>query len=347
MTLTASEVSSLADTLTKWEYAEYVFTALVVVACLGEYLADFTRVWARGGLWACLGPMEDRKDRLAKLSTLVLIAALALELVCLVRTNHLSGLVIGSLDERSNEAMVRSVKALDDSTSAVTQSGIAQSTSAKAVSQSDTAVVQSGKALKEADSFEEDIKVAKQQAANAESHLAEAVSMAKAEEAQLGKLAKEVEPRILTVEQQRSLIVELRKFSGRTVDVISYGLDGEGAALATQIISVLSLAGINVRDDRASTVVSGGFDFGVHVRGPEIEQPFVLEMGRLFSEKGNLQVFLNTQSAPRAAIVGRAAIGGSAALGGGSGPTTVGPSPTGSPVIVQVGIKPVQVVLAR
>lgn len=332
MTLTASEVSSLAETLTKWEYAEYVFTGLVTLACFGEFIAEFTD-WFTGGV-------EHRKKKLEKASTLVLVGALALELVCLVKTNSLSGKLIGSLSDQSKQAVDSSTKALGDSGKAVEQSGKAKATASEA-----SALAKGAK--KEADSFQQDIASAKKQASEAESHLGEAVSMAKAEEAELLKLAKEVEPRILTVAQQRSITSELRKFSGRTVEVITYGLDGEGAALGTQIISVLATAGVNVRDSRASTVVSGGFDFGVHVRGPANEQPFVMEIGKVLSEKGSLQVWLNTQAAPRAAIVGRAGIRGNASISGGGGPASVGPTPPGSPVTIQVGIKPVQVVLAQ
>jgi hypothetical protein len=193
MTLTPSEVASLTKALSRWEIGEYACAGLVTIGCLGEYIADFTN-WFTDGI-------KEQKERLAKRSTLLLIAALSLELVCLVRTNELSGLVIGSLDERSGEAMSKSGKALGNSTSALTQSGMADAASARAVSQSGTAVIKSGKALKEADSFEADISVAKKQAAEAESHLAEAVSMARAEETELRELETRLAPRVLTVEQ--------------------------------------------------------------------------------------------------------------------------------------------------
>ncbi len=110
MTLTASEVSSLADTLTKWEYAEYFFTALVALACFGEYVATFTH-WFTGG-------DTERKERLEQLSTLILIGALAFELMCLVKTNSLSGRLIGSLADRSEVAASKADKAVVDSNTA-------------------------------------------------------------------------------------------------------------------------------------------------------------------------------------------------------------------------------------
>ena len=48
MTLMASDVLSLAKSLSRWEYAEYVFAGLVTIACAGEYVADFTD-WFTGG----------------------------------------------------------------------------------------------------------------------------------------------------------------------------------------------------------------------------------------------------------------------------------------------------------
>jgi hypothetical protein len=70
MSLTPSEVASLTKSLSNWEFAEYACAAFVTVGCLGEYIADFTN-WFTGGI-------KERKDRLAKRSTLLLIVALSL-----------------------------------------------------------------------------------------------------------------------------------------------------------------------------------------------------------------------------------------------------------------------------
>ena len=72
--------------------------------------------------------------------------ALVFELVCLVKTNNLSGRIVGSLSERSEEAFTKSGKALDDSKAASTQAGqaiveagMAESLSAGAVDKADKA----------------------------------------------------------------------------------------------------------------------------------------------------------------------------------------------------------------
>src|SRR5437868_4152049 len=122
MALTPSEVASLTTVLSYWETAEYTFGALVTLGCFGAYAAEFT-TWYTGGI-------KDLKDRLAKRSTLLLIASLALELICLVRTNHLSGLVIGSLSDKAEEASQTSAQAVIDAKAA---SGIARTAADEAI----------------------------------------------------------------------------------------------------------------------------------------------------------------------------------------------------------------------
>src|ERR1700688_3375181 len=95
MTIMA-DISSLARSLSRWEFSEYVSCAFVAFACAGEYIADFTD-WLTAGI-------EERKKKLAKFFTLVLISSPALKLVCLVRTNTLSGQLIGSLSEKAGAA---------------------------------------------------------------------------------------------------------------------------------------------------------------------------------------------------------------------------------------------------
>jgi hypothetical protein len=164
MSLDASDVSALADTLTKWEYAEYFFAGLVTLACLGEFVAEFTDWFTKG--------IEERKKRLGKRSTLVLVGALAFELICLVKTNSLSGKLIVSINEQSQGAVDKSKKALEDSNIAIARSGVAIGTATVAASTSDranhiasNAVNLSRGARQEADSFEKDIIASKEQLA--------------------------------------------------------------------------------------------------------------------------------------------------------------------------------------
>src|SRR5712692_8329255 len=104
MTLTTSDVASLSKSISRWEVGEYICAGLVTVACAGEYVADF-KDWFTGGI-------TERKDKLAKRSTLLLIIALSLELICLVRTNIISGMLIGSLRDTAEEADTKARTAL-------------------------------------------------------------------------------------------------------------------------------------------------------------------------------------------------------------------------------------------
>ncbi len=129
MILTASDASSLARSLSRWEVAEYFACALVALGCAGEYVSEFTN-------WLTAGD-EEREKRLAKRSTLLLIASLALELVCLVRTNSLSGQLIGSLSDKASSADAKAESALDKSVIAENKATGADIRSGKAQEKAD------------------------------------------------------------------------------------------------------------------------------------------------------------------------------------------------------------------
>src|SRR5437879_4611550 len=124
MSFTPPDAESLSRSLSYWELAEYCCAGFVTLACIGEFAADFTDWFTNG--------VKERKERLARGSTLLLIAALALELVCLVKTNSLSGQLVGSLSEKAGEADNRARTALANSTSALTHANTARASSVKA-----------------------------------------------------------------------------------------------------------------------------------------------------------------------------------------------------------------------
>jgi hypothetical protein len=175
MMFAASDVSSL----TGWEWGEYISEAFVIVACAGELVAGLGR--------KCL--TRAHRDRLERLSTILLVAALSASLICLVRTNELSGSVIGSLGDKAEEAdrkaktaIADSATALSQAKDALTKAGEAANSLGKAEDEANKAKISASNALtlasgarREADSFEKDIVFAKKQAADAESHLAEAL----------------------------------------------------------------------------------------------------------------------------------------------------------------------------
>jgi len=256
--LASPDISSLSNSLSRWETAEYVYAGLVALACAGEYVADFT-TWFTAG-------REERRKQLAKISTLVLIASLALELVCLVKTNSLSGLLIGSLSERAERADQKARTAITDSSTALSQArdaqaragaaqdslGRAQDEANKAQDEANKAQDEANKAQsaatsaltlargarEEADSFERDIVSAKKQAADAESHLAEALKRAAVTSAELDRIKS---PRSLT--DVSGLVDILRPFGGTEFKFESVFADDESIHLLRQINAALESAG--------------------------------------------------------------------------------------------------------
>lgn len=263
-----SDASPLAKALTHWEWAEYISSGLVALGCIGEYVADFTN-WLTDG-------DKERKERLAKRSTLLLIAALSVELICLVRTNTLSGMLIGSLSEEATAADTKAKTALSDSTTALQQSSTAEASSRQAIADSSKATkFASGAstlavgARREADSFEKDIVSAKTQAAEAESHLAEALKQAADATAELNRLKS---PRTLT--NPDGLISALKIYQGTQYTFVSVGQDEESIRLLQQIDGILHSAGW----ERAKS--PGGFPaINVYGKDQDLAVPVALTSG--------------------------------------------------------------------
>jgi len=136
-----------------------------------------------------------------------------------------------------------------------------------------------------------------------------------------------IAPRSLSLDQQRDIAEACRKFHGHGVLVKSYGTDGEGAALAEQIIAALQVANIIVADSRGSETVAGQFDSGVHVRAPAAEVAFAEAIADSLSTIGKLKVFPVNDPEPRVGAV----------MGGGGQSFT---NPNAVFVTIRVGIKP-------
>lgn len=147
------------------------------------------------------------------------------------------------------------------------------------------------------------------------------------------RLEATIAPRSLSLDQQKKIADVCRKFQGHGVLVKSYGMDAEAAGIAGQILALLkSVPNIGVADGRGSIMVSGGFDTGVHVRGPETEHEFTLVLGDALSRIGKLQVAVNDPE-PR--------------TGGGMGGGGEGFARGTSFVTVMVGIKPLPTLTAK
>jgi hypothetical protein len=247
MIFTGSDVESWSKSLSVWEWGEYISEALVIIGCTGELLADLDRPWLT----------EKWKKHLQRRSTILLVAALSASLMCLIRTNELSGNVIGSLGQKAEEADGKAKEAITDASTALSQAKDAiakaeraESSLGKAEQEANQAQTASLNALglargarREADSFERDITSAKEAAAKAESKLAD---------------------RTLTDEQIRSIATKLSVFSGQEYTVTAYWDSKESLGIANRIHSALQLARWSYSDQGTKSFMLGG-EIGVLV----------------------------------------------------------------------------------
>ena len=156
-------------------------------------------------------------------------------------------------------------------------------------------------------------------------------------------------PRRLTPDQLVAIKAELKKFAGKQVVVSSYGLDGEGAGLGTQIVSILNASGIYAVDQLASSIVTGGFETGIQVHGPAEQQELVHALYLALHYDGKTDC--HDQRPQLNGLTGMGAyggIGGGAGMGVGSARTgPAGPTTKGTPVTIVIGIKPIRVHFKR
>jgi hypothetical protein len=299
-------IASWVSSLDLWEYFEYSATAIVFVAAAGECCAEFTKWPQRRGI----------KERLAKLSTLVLVIALAGELLGVVRTSQLSGQLIASLEKQASEAAKETESLRKDTMGFSVQLSITKKDAADANERAkkyEAGIAESNARAKGAEA----------QVASANATAQEAIARTKAGEVERLKLQAIVSPRSLSLEQQRSVASALTSFAGRRVTVATYSLDAERAILGKQIAAALGAAKINVDDRTASLMPLGGFSLGVHVS--ESEADLVAAISLALASIGRLAV-----APPNSTQTGGASIG-------------VGDS-SSAPVSILVGVKPVAMV---
>ncbi len=285
------------------EIALLLFGVLLTLGLIGEYSE------------------ADRWKKYVKVFEMFVIIGVAGELLadggiflCSSHLQTISDLEVGSLNVRATqaEATAKGFERQIADANARAKGAEAQVASANAASRDAVAKVSTAEA----------------RIAEATARAAEANKKAEAERLERLKLEAIVAPRSLTLDQQREIADACRKFKGHAVLVNSYGTDGEGSALAGQIISALRAAGIIVADSRASTMVAGEFDSGVHVRAPIAEVGFAYTISSALSTIGKLDVSPVNDPVPRAGAI----------MGGGGQSFT---NPNAVFVTVTVGIKPV------
>ncbi len=255
MSLTPSDVASLSKLLSRWEFAEYISAGLVTIACAGEYVADFT-TWFTGGV-------KERKENLARTSTLLLMASLSLELVCLVKTNSLSGMLIGSLSEVAEEADNKARKAVTDSGIALAQAGeaIAKTRSAEASASRAQALARA--AHQEADSVHQEI-------GRATDQLTQLEAQAQKTKSDLINLAVCNAPRVIpfwSVGNTKTSIDPLRPFGGRQA-IIEFVPDAEARRAALNIAVSLDRAAWKIIKLSAIDGIEDGVEIQAYFKSP-------------------------------------------------------------------------------
>jgi hypothetical protein len=194
------DIAAIDHSLSVWEVVEYAAEAFVILGCVGEFIADFTRV-----------KTEAWRHHLGRLSLLILIAALGVELVALVRSNTLAGREIALLNGVAAEAGNRAATA--------------------------------NARVKEA---EAEIASAEARIAEANRAAAEANATAETERLERLRLEARLAPRTLSPAQQASLSRSLAPLNGRSVDVLIYGSTPEIDGFAFQIGQAAYAAGIHI-----------------------------------------------------------------------------------------------------
>lgn len=247
MILAASDISEMSNALSWWERGEYFFSFVVAAACFGEYVADFKPQWYRTGN---AERDEKRKESISKRSTLVLVAALVFELLCVARSNTLAGKVIGSIDDlavnaagQATSALDRAKRANDLAQSASDTAGPAKSIADEAKSEADAAASNAETVSKKADQISAGLRETQY-----------AFSMRN----------------LQTLSERDKIVEQLKQFRGQRVIVRSYRYmsDVDGFRVCKMVIDLAHSAGMNPVD-QCSTLLPGTMPAtGIQVCGP-------------------------------------------------------------------------------
>jgi len=266
--LTASPWSSIGF----GEFLEYSSETLVILGALGEALGEFTNF---------LGVRCNaaRKDRVLRISTVVLLIGLAGALGTTIRTNVLAGEAIDDLNMKARRASNDSNSAVQESKTAVGFASAAQKTARIAESESQHAegIVSDAEGLarsarREADSFQREIAKAQADAANAEAHLAEALRKADAAAQQAERIIARLSDRELTDDQIKAIGDSLARFAGQEYDVTTYWDVRECLKISNRLYAALERAKWRYIPPAATGSFLLGGTVGVQVyRHPEAE----------------------------------------------------------------------------
>jgi hypothetical protein len=252
------------------------------------------------------------------------------------------------LDAKAKDASINASAALTKASDAEIKAAGAEITAGKAQAKADLAQNAANTAFTAASHVKGIADSANVAAGKAENKVEGVATRAE----EIRKRVEEIAPRTIAADAQQQIVTSLRKsFWGHpAVTVGSYSLDGEGTGLATELIGIIRTAtGTRPNDARTSSIVAGGFELGVSIRGPDSERPFMLALQDALTSIGQLKlVYINGVEPPTGAgLSGNAGLVGRAGITGGGGPPRQPTIPAKGPVIIMVGIKPIQVLVFR
>lgn len=205
-----------------WDGVEYISVAVIILGVIGEYVADFT-------LPEKTENDKRRQKRLGKISTLVLILGLTVELPAIWRINEMTGTQVADLERQADVARAQAKGFESSIASANERAANAGAQVANASRQAAAAGVKAAEASERARALELETAKQREKAAIAEKELL--------------TLKEGLKPRALSA-AQFSLLVERLKSSPNkgVVGVMSVG-DSEAIAFAKQLFEALQAAG--------------------------------------------------------------------------------------------------------
>ncbi len=239
-----------------WEWLEYTGEAIVIIGVVFEGLTDFELI-LKGDHKKAL------RDRVERLSFLVLTFGLAIGLIALFRTNQLFAETIVLLQRQARDANTGAINALQE---ALKSSGKAEKASYKAAKAEDRANRSEQQAAQAIESASENAREASRL-----NKLAADEGLARAE------LEARIAPRTLSLSERERIGRELTRFAtsffARKVKIHWQPNDLEAAVFGVEIRDALMRASIQFETD--GSFIIGTTGYGVLITGTSRDMVFI------------------------------------------------------------------------
>jgi hypothetical protein len=227
----------LSSSLLFWEIAGFISTVVVILGCVGEYIAEFTRI----------PKTDDGKHRISRLSLIILTVGIAGELLTAVQSSLISGHVIADLQATATAAKKSASDAADAATRAKTSADGAETKAEAVGNEADAVGLKVAAVSKMADQIDAGLRATQY-----------AFSMRN----------------LQSLASRDQLIEQLKRFKGKTVFVRSYRYmgDADGFRVCKMVIDLAHSAGMNPVD-QCSTLLPGETPTtGIQVCGPNDQE---------------------------------------------------------------------------